>query len=128
MSETGFGVVEHKVLKNVACSTGIVEAYRDDDYVSARFDPTTKILEIPRPAGVVLALTPSTNPVATVFFKALLCLMTRSVVIVSPHPMAKGVCADAARTHGGGRRRSRRTRRGRSRSSTSHRCRSSTRS
>ena len=98
VSETGFGVVEHKALKNVACSTGIVEAYRDHDYVSARFDPTVKILEIPRPAGVVLALTPSTNPVATVFFKALLCLMTRSVVIVSPHPMAKGVCADAART------------------------------
>jgi acetaldehyde dehydrogenase / alcohol dehydrogenase len=98
VSETGFGVVEHKALKNVACSTGIVEAYRDHDYVSARFDPTVKILEIPRPAGVVLALTPSTNPVATVFFKALLCLMTRSVVIVSPHPVAKGVCADAART------------------------------
>src|SRR5271165_5780703 len=96
--ETGYGVVEHKVLKNVACSTGIVEAYRDDDYVSPRFDPTTKILEIPRPAGVVLALTPSTNPVATVFFKSLLCLMTRSVVIVSPHPMAKGVCSDAAHT------------------------------
>ncbi len=98
VNETGYGVVEHKVLKNLACSTGIVEAYRDDDYVSPRFDPTTKILEIPRPAGVVLALTPSTNPVATVFFKSLLCLMTRSVVIVSPHPMAKGVCADAART------------------------------
>ena len=98
VSETGYGVVEHKVLKNLACSTGIVEAYRDHDYVSPRHDPTTKILEIPRPAGVVLALTPSTNPVATVFFKALLCLMTRSVVIVSPHPMAKGVCADAART------------------------------
>ncbi|HLN05244.1 MAG TPA: aldehyde dehydrogenase family protein [Acidimicrobiales bacterium] len=98
VSETGYGVVEHKVLKNVSCSTGIVEAYRDDDYVSPRFDPMAKILEIPRPAGVVLALTPSTNPVATVFFKSLLCLMTRSVVIVSPHPVAKGVCADAART------------------------------
>ena len=98
VSETGYGVVEDKFLKNVSCSTGIVEAYRDHDYVSPRFDPTAKILEIPRPAGVVLALTPSTNPVATVFFKTLLCLMTRSVVIVSPHPMAKGVCADAART------------------------------
>ena len=25
--ETGFGVVEHKVIKNVACSTGIVDYY-----------------------------------------------------------------------------------------------------
>ena len=47
---------------------------------------------------MVLALTPSTNPVATVFFKALLALMTRSVVIISPHPLARECCADAART------------------------------
>src|SRR6266566_5824483 len=96
--ETGFGVAEHKVIKNVACSTGLVEAYATHDYVTPRFDPAAKIVEVPRPAGVVLALTPSTNPVATVFFKCLLALMTRSVVVVSPHPMAKEVCADAART------------------------------
>ncbi len=96
--ETGFGVVEHKVLKNVACSTGIAEHYAGHDYVTPRLDPGAKIVEIPRPAGVVLALTPSTNPVATVFFKALLALMTRNVVVLSPHPLAKQCCADAART------------------------------
>jgi acetaldehyde dehydrogenase/alcohol dehydrogenase len=95
--ETGFGVAEHKVLKNVACSTGIVEHYAGHDYVTPRIDAQAKIVEVPRPAGVVLALTPSTNPVATVFFKCLLALMTRSVVVVSPHPLAKEVCADAAR-------------------------------
>src|ERR1700683_1197833 len=96
--ETGFGVAEHKVLKNVACSTGIVEHYAGHDYVTPRIDAEAKIVEIPRPAGVVLALTPSTNPVATVFFKCLLALMTRSVIVVSPHPLAKQCCADAART------------------------------
>jgi acetaldehyde dehydrogenase/alcohol dehydrogenase len=96
--ETGFGVVEHKVLKNIACSTGIAEYYAGHDYVTPRLDSEAKIVGIPRPAGVVLALTPSTNPVATVFFKCLLALMTRSVVVVSPHPMAKQCCADAART------------------------------
>jgi acetaldehyde dehydrogenase/alcohol dehydrogenase len=98
--ETGFGVVEHKVLKNVACSTGVVEHYAGHDYVTPRVDAVAKVVEVPRPAGVVLALTPSTNPVATVFFKCLLALMTRSVVVVSPHPMAKEVCADAARALG----------------------------
>src|SRR6266571_2861904 len=98
--ETGFGVVEHKVIKNVACSTGIVDYYAGHDYVTPRIDAEAKIVEVPRPAGVVLALTPSTNPVATVFFKCLLALMTRSVVVVSPHPLAKEVCADAARTLG----------------------------
>src|SRR6516162_11813462 len=96
--ETGFGVAEHKVIKNVACSTGLVEAYAAHDYVTPRFDPAAKILEIPRPAGVVLALTPSTNPVASVFFKALLALMTRNAVVISPHPQAAECCADAART------------------------------
>ena len=98
--ETGFGVVEHKVLKNVACSTGVVEHYAGHDYVTPRVDAAAKVVEVPRPAGVVLALTPSTNPVATVFLKCLLALMTRSVVVVSPHPMAKEVCADAARALG----------------------------
>ncbi len=96
--ETGFGVADHKVIKNLACSTGLVEAYAIHDYVTPRFDPAAKIVEIPRPAGVVLALTPSTNPVASVFFKALLALMTRSAVVISPHPQAAECCADAART------------------------------
>jgi acetaldehyde dehydrogenase/alcohol dehydrogenase len=96
--ETGFGVAEHKVIKNVACSTGLVETYAAHDYVTPRFDPAAKIVEVPRPAGVILALTPSTNPVATVFFKSLLALMTRSAVIISPHPLARECCADAART------------------------------
>jgi acetaldehyde dehydrogenase/alcohol dehydrogenase len=99
--ETGFGVAEHKVIKNLACSTGLVEAYATHDYVTPRFDPVAKVVEVPRPAGVVLALTPSTNPVATVFFKALLALMTRSAVVISPHPLARECCADAARTLSG---------------------------
>jgi acyl-CoA reductase-like NAD-dependent aldehyde dehydrogenase len=99
--ETGFGVAEHKVIKNIACSTGLVESYAGHDYVTPRFDPVAKIVEVPRPAGVVLALTPSTNPVASVFFKSLLALMTRSVVVISPHPLAAECCADAARTLAG---------------------------
>lgn len=96
--ETGFGVADHKELKNVACSTGIADHYAAHDYVTPRIDQDAKIVEIPRPAGVVFALTPSTNPVATVYFKVMLALMTRSVIIVSPHPMARECCADAART------------------------------
>ncbi len=99
--ETGFGVADHKVVKNLACSTGLLEAYATHDYVTPRFDPATKIVEIPRPAGVVLALTPSTNPVASVYFKALLALMTRCAVVISPHPQAAECCADAARTLAG---------------------------
>jgi acyl-CoA reductase-like NAD-dependent aldehyde dehydrogenase len=97
VAETGMGVAADKVIKNRACSRGIVEYYRSEDFVSPRVDPTRKIVEIPRPAGVVLALTPTTNPVSTVYFKVILALMTRNAVVVAPHPRAKNCSADAAR-------------------------------
>ena len=97
VAETGFGVAEHKLLKNLACSSGLVEAYRDTDFVTPRVRAGERIVEIPRPAGVVLALTPSTNPVATTYFKILACLMTRNAIILSPHPFAKQVSVAAAR-------------------------------
>jgi acyl-CoA reductase-like NAD-dependent aldehyde dehydrogenase len=101
VTETGMGVVADKVRKNRACSRGIVEYYKagidGGDYVSPRVDPDRKIIELPRPAGVVLALTPTTNPVATVYFKTILALMTRNAVVVAPHPRAARCSADAAR-------------------------------
>lgn len=98
--ETGFGVVEHKVIKNRLCSRGILDAYADHDYVTPRVDAERRMVEVPRPAGVVLALTPSTNPVSTVYFKILLALLTRNAVVLSPHPFAKECCSDAARVLG----------------------------
>ena len=97
VAETGMGVVEHKILKNRMLSRGLWDHYRDHDFVSPRIDADAKILELPRPAGVIFALTPVTNPVATVYFKVMLALMTRNAIVVSPHPGAKHVCADAVR-------------------------------
>ena len=111
VEETGMGVVEHKRRKNEACSRGIFERYGDDDYVGARIDPERKLVEVPKPAGVILALTPSTNPIATVYFKVMLSLLTRNAVVVSPHPtgppsVRRGGTADEP--CGGSRRRARR--------------------
>jgi acyl-CoA reductase-like NAD-dependent aldehyde dehydrogenase len=97
VAETGMGVAEHKRRKNEACSRGLLERYGSDDFAGVRIDAAAKIVAVPRPAGVVLALTPSTNPVATVYFKVILALMTRNAVVVSPHPMARKVCAEAVR-------------------------------
>jgi acetaldehyde dehydrogenase / alcohol dehydrogenase len=95
--ETGMGVVEHKRMKNEACSKGLVDLYADEDFINPRIDTAKKIVELPRPAGVIFALIPVTNPVATTYFKTLLALMTRNAVILSPHPQSKACCADAAR-------------------------------
>ncbi len=96
VKETGFGVAEHKKIKNEMCSRGIYEAYQSEDFCSKRVIAEQKIVEVPRPAGVVFALTPSTNPVCTIFFKILLALMTRNAIIVSPHPRAKKCSAEGA--------------------------------
>ncbi|VDC23386.1 aldehyde dehydrogenase family protein [Pseudogemmobacter humi] len=94
--ETGMGVVEHKKLKNELSAHPLVDFYEGMDLVNPRVDPARKMVEIPKPAGVVLALTPATNPVSTLYYKTLLAVLSRSAVIFSPHPMAKACCNDAA--------------------------------
>jgi len=97
VEETGFGVVEHKELKNRLCSQGLYEHYAGANFTDQVVDPDKRTVAIPKPAGVIFALTPSTNPVCSVFYKAILGLLTRNAILISPHPMAKACCADAAR-------------------------------
>ncbi len=96
--ETGFGVAADKKVKNEITSRGMYEIYRTHDYCSKRVRDADKIVELPRPAGVVFALTPSTNPICTVFYKVMLALLTRNAIVISPHPMAKKCSVEAART------------------------------
>ena len=97
VEETGFGVAAHKKLKNEMTAHPLVDFYRDDDFVNPRIDEARKMVEIPRPAGVILALTPSTNPIATINYKVLISLMTRNAIVMSPHPAARECSVEAAR-------------------------------
>lgn len=97
VKETGFGVAEHKKIKNEITTRGMYDLYRTQDFCSKRERPEEKILELPRPAGVVFALTPSTNPVCTAFFKVMMALFTRNAIVVSPHPRAKACTVEAVR-------------------------------
>jgi acetaldehyde dehydrogenase/alcohol dehydrogenase len=88
VSETGFGVVADKRAKNQLASRGLYEYYKDADYCSARIT-AGNVVEIPRPAGVVLGLVPSTNPVCTTYCKILLAILTRNAIVISPHPRSR---------------------------------------
>lgn len=94
--ETGYGVVEHKTLKNQLCTHELLDYYRDLDLVTPRIDAERKIVAMPKPAGVIFALAPATNPVATVYYKAMLAVLSRNAIVLSPHPAAKACSADAA--------------------------------
>ncbi len=97
VSESGFGVAEHKKIKNELTAKPLVDFYRDQDFVNPRVDEARKIIEIPRPAGVIFALTPSTNPIATLNFKVLMALMTRNAIVLSPHPAVRQTSVEAVR-------------------------------
>ncbi|MXY40422.1 MAG: aldehyde dehydrogenase family protein [Rhodospirillaceae bacterium] len=95
--ETGFGKVEDKIDKNLTGSIRIYEAYCDTPIGGIRQDRARNVVEIGRPAGVIVGLSNSTSPVGTVYFKAMLALMTRNAIVFSPHPAALACTADAAR-------------------------------
>ena len=96
VEESGFGVVAHKRIKNEMTAMPLVDYYRDDDYVNPRISENLKIVEIPRPAGVIFALTPSTNPISTLNYKIVLAMMTRNAIVISPHPAVRNCCVEAA--------------------------------
>lgn len=96
--ETGYGVPEHKTLKNTLASKVLWDAIKDLPTVGVvRHDPRNKIYDIAWPMGVVAALTPSTNPTSTVMFKILIAVKARNGIVVAPHPAAAQCCAETAR-------------------------------
>lgn len=96
--ETGYGVPEHKTLKNVLASKILWEAIKDIPTVGVvRHDPQRRVYDIAWPMGVVAALTPSTNPTSTVIYKTLIAVKARNAIVIAPHPTAARCCVEAAR-------------------------------
>jgi len=87
--ETGFGNVEDKIIKNRFASEQVAEAVRGMKTVGIlREVPGKKLWEIGIPVGVIAAIVPSTNPTATVCYKAMIALKAGNPIIFSPHPKA----------------------------------------
>ncbi len=90
VEETGFGLVEHKFLKNKFASDDVFLFIRDMKTVGViREIPERKVVEIAEPVGVVAAIVPSTNPTSTAVYKILISLKSRNAVVLSPHPAAR---------------------------------------
>lgn len=95
--ETRIGKVSDKVLKNRMACLSTLDGWRGVPLGGVRRNEALRLLEIGRPAGVVVGLSNSTSPVATIIFKALMALMTRNAIVFSPHPVALQCCGDAVR-------------------------------
>ncbi len=96
--ETGYGVAEHKKLKNEFGSSAVWESIKNVRTAGViNTDAARGITEIAWPVGVVAALTPSTNPTSTVMFKVLISVKARDAIVVAPHPSAVHCCAETVK-------------------------------
>jgi propionaldehyde dehydrogenase len=93
--ETGYGHVEHKVLKNLlaANKTPGIEALRTQAWSG---DYGLTLVEM-APFGVICSITPSTNPPSTVINNSISMIAAGNAVVFNPHPLAKKVSQEAMR-------------------------------
>src|SRR5919198_6533916 len=89
VEETGYGVVDDKIQKNLFSSEKVYRFIRPMKTVGvvAR-DEQRRVIEIAEPFGVVAAVVPSTNPTSTAIYKILIAIKARCAIVLSPHPAA----------------------------------------
>ena len=93
VEETGFGVFEDKVVKNYVATEFLSDYLRDKPSVGViEEDVDRNIARVAEPIGVVLAITPVTNPTSTVLYKAIVAAKTRNAIIFRPSPYAVRSC------------------------------------
>ena len=98
VEETKIGVLEDKALKNMVATEFVYNYVKDKRTVGViREFPESNLVEMAEPIGVILSLTPITNPTSTVLFKCIMAIKTRNAVIFSPHPGAWHCCSEAVR-------------------------------
>ena len=98
VEETGRGILEDKVTKNIFATEFI--------YHSIKYDKTVGVIEeneeedymlVAEPVGIVCGITPVTNPTSTTLFKSIIAAKTRNPIVFAFHPSAQNCSAEAAR-------------------------------
>lgn len=89
LEETGFGVLEDKIVKNYIATEFLYDHLQDKRSVGViDEDPERGIAYVAEPIGVVLALLPITNPTSTALFKSIVAAKTRNAMIFRPSARA----------------------------------------
>ena len=98
VEETGRGILEDKVTKNIFATEYI--------YHSIKYDKTVGVIEdneeedymlVAEPVGIVCGITPVTNPTSTTLFKSIISAKTRNPIVFAFHPSAQRCSSEAAR-------------------------------
>ena len=96
--ETGRGVYEDKIIKNIFSTEYIWNSIKDEKTVGIVTDNELEgYEEVAEPVGIVAGVTPVTNPTSTTMFKSLICIKARNPIIFGFHPSAQKSSSEAAR-------------------------------
>jgi acetaldehyde dehydrogenase (acetylating) len=96
--ETGYGLADHKRLKNEFAARDVWASIKDVPTVGVlRRDESRGVVEYGWPVGVLAALSPSTNPTSTAIFKILIAVKARNAIVVAPHPSSVNCTAETTR-------------------------------
>jgi acetaldehyde dehydrogenase/alcohol dehydrogenase len=83
--ETGIGIWQHKVIKNVIATQLVYEDIKNQRTVGVISEDMERgVLEVAQSIGPILGFIPVTNPTSTTIFKALVAVKTRNPLIISP--------------------------------------------
>jgi acetaldehyde dehydrogenase/alcohol dehydrogenase len=97
VEETGRGVYEDKIIKNIFATEYVHNAIKYDKTIGViNENEHEEMIEIAEPVGVVAGVTPVTNPTSTTMFKALISIKTGNPIIFAFHPSAQKCSAKAA--------------------------------
>ncbi|MBR5432220.1 MAG: bifunctional acetaldehyde-CoA/alcohol dehydrogenase [Bacteroidales bacterium] len=98
IEETGRGVYEDKIIKNIFSTEYIWNSIKNEKTVGIVEDNELEgYVEVAEPVGIVAGVTPVTNPTSTTMFKALICIKARNPIIFGFHPSAQKSSSAAAR-------------------------------
>lgn len=97
--ETGRGVYEDKIVKNIFATEYIWNSIKNEKTVGIVEDNEMEgYVEVAEPVGIVAGVTPVTNPTSTTMFKSLICTKARNPIIFGFHPSAQQSSMAAAKT------------------------------
>jgi acetaldehyde dehydrogenase (acetylating) len=97
VDETGYGVVEDKVYKNLYNARFVADSMVGMRTIGVLWiDDENRMAAIGSPMGVIAAIIPVTNPTSTVIFKCLAAIKAGNAIVCAPHPRATRCCARAA--------------------------------
>ena len=97
VDETGYGVYEDKIVKNLYNTRFVADWMLERRAVGVLWvDTDNRVTAIGCPMGVIAGIIPVTNPTSTVLFKSLAGVKAGNAVIHAPHPRAARSSARAA--------------------------------